>query len=274
MLVGGFVAWRVLSARGPEIEITFKSAEGLEAGKTQVKYKDVEIGVVESVDARAGPLGRGRARRAWSRARDDYLRETARFWIVKPRIAGGQVSGLGTLLSGAYIGMDPVLEGKRVTTFTGLEVPPVVTLQEAGKYFVLRSRRAGAIDVGTPVFFRKISVGQVVSSELDDDGRLRHHAHLRARAVRRARAREQPLLGRERLQRDDQRERCRDRHGVDHLDPGRRHRVRRARRTKASRRPRPRRVFDLLREPRGREPPRLHASRRPTCCTSTSPCAA
>ena len=75
----------------------------------------------------------------------DYLRESARFWIVKPRIAGGQVSGLGTLLSGAYIGMDPVLEGKRVTTFTGLEVPPVVTLQEAGKYFVLRSHRAGAI---------------------------------------------------------------------------------------------------------------------------------
>ena len=167
MLVGGFVAWRVLSARGPEIEITFKSAEGLQAGKTQVKYKDVEIGLVESVDL-APDLSGVIVRARMAASAREYLREKATFWIVKPRIAGGQVSGLGTLLSGAYIGMDPVLEGRRETKFTGLEVPPIVTLQEAGKYFVLRSHRAGALDVGTPVFFRKISVGQVVSSELDE----------------------------------------------------------------------------------------------------------
>ena len=166
VLVGGFVAWRVLSARGPEIEISFKSAEGLEAGKTQVKYKDVEVGLVESVELSPDLSGVVVKARMVAGA-SDYLRETARFWIVKPRIAGGQVSGLGTLLSGAYIGMDPVLEGKRTTKFRGLEVPPIVTLQEAGRYFVLRSRRAGALDVGTPVFFRKISVGQVVSSELE-----------------------------------------------------------------------------------------------------------
>ncbi len=167
VLVGGFVAWRVLSARGPEIEISFKSAEGLQAGKTQVKYKDVEVGLVESVELKSDLSGVVVKARMVAGA-SAYLRESARFWIVKPRIAGGQVSGLGTLLSGAYIGMDPVLEGKRATKFMGMEVPPIVTLQEAGRYFVLRSRRAGAIDVGTPVFFRKISVGQVVSSELDE----------------------------------------------------------------------------------------------------------
>jgi paraquat-inducible protein B len=166
VLVGGFVAWRVLSARGPEIEITFKSAEGLEAGKTQIKYKDVEIGLVDTVDL-APDLSGVIVRARMVAGAKVYLRETARFWIVKPRIAGGQVSGLGTLLSGAYIAMDPVLEGKYREKFTGLEVPPIVTLQEAGKYFVLRSRRAGAIDVGTPVFFRKIQVGQVVSSALN-----------------------------------------------------------------------------------------------------------
>jgi paraquat-inducible protein B len=166
VLVGGFVAWRVLAARGPEIEITFKSAEGVQAGKTQVKYKDVEVGLVESVQLSAD-LSAVVVKARMVAGADDYLRESARFWIVKPRIAGGQVSGLGTLLSGAYIGVDPVLEGKRETKFTGLEVPPIVTLQEAGKYFVLRSSRAGAIEAGTPVFFRKISVGHVVSSELD-----------------------------------------------------------------------------------------------------------
>jgi paraquat-inducible protein B len=166
LLVGGFVAWRVLSARGPEITIAFASAEGLQAGKTMIKFKDVEVGIVDEVTLEkdlSGVICRARM----VAGAENYLRENTRFWIVKPRIAGGQVSGLGTLLSGAYIGMDPVVEGKAARKFKGLEVPPIVTLQEAGKYFVLRSTRAGAIDVGTPVFFRKIPAGQVVTSELD-----------------------------------------------------------------------------------------------------------
>ncbi len=166
VLVGAFVAWRVLSERGPEITISFKSAEGLEAGKTLIKFKDVQVGIVESVTLEkdlSGVICRARM----VAGADAYLRADTRFWIVKPRIAGGQVTGLGTLLSGSYIGMDPVTKGKDTRAFTGLEVPPVVTFQESGKFFVLRSSRAGAIDVGTPVFFRKIAVGQVVSSELD-----------------------------------------------------------------------------------------------------------
>jgi paraquat-inducible protein B len=94
----------------------------------------------------------------------DYLRETAR--LTWPRAVGGQCRA-SALLSGAYIGMDRA-RGQAATRFTGMEVPPIVTLQEAGRYFVLRSSRAGAIDVGTPVFFRKIAVGQVVSSALDE----------------------------------------------------------------------------------------------------------
>jgi paraquat-inducible protein B len=165
-LVGGFVAWRAFSERGPAITITFKSAEGLEAGKTQIKYKDVQVGLVETVTLEpdlSGVVVQARM----VKDSDHWLTEKTQFWIVKPRIAGGQVTGLGTLLSGSYIGMDPVLEGKHVHEFVGLEVAPVVTTSEAGRYFVLRSDRAGAVGVGSPVFFRQIQVGQVVSSELD-----------------------------------------------------------------------------------------------------------
>lgn len=168
IVVGAFVAWRVLSARGPEITIAFKSADGLEAGKTKVKFKDVEVGLVEAVVLEKDLSGVICHVRMVAGA-ETYLRENTRFWIVKPRIAGGQVTGLGTLLSGSYVGMDPVIEGEKVRSFVGLEIPPVVTLQEAGRYFLLRSSRAGAIDPGTPVFFRKIAVGQVVSSALDEN---------------------------------------------------------------------------------------------------------
>jgi paraquat-inducible protein B len=165
-LVGGFVAWRAIASRGPEITITFKTAEGLEAGKTKVKYRDVEVGMVESVEL-APDLSGIICHARMVPGADAWLHDKTRFWVVKPRISGGQVSGLETLLAGSYIGMDPVLKGKKTRDFAALEVAPIVTLTEPGRYFVLRSERAGAVDVGTPVYFQHIAVGKVVSSALD-----------------------------------------------------------------------------------------------------------
>lgn len=168
-VVGAFVAWRTYSELGPKIEIAFESAEGLEAGKTEIKYKDVAVGVVEEIRLQedlSGVLCTARM----VKGAEDYLRDGTRFWVVRARVAGGQVSGLGTLFSGAYIGVDPVREGKRLRSFRGLEVPPIVTSDQPGRHFVLHSRRAGSVEVGTPVYFRKIRVGEVVSSELDASG--------------------------------------------------------------------------------------------------------
>lgn len=165
-LIGGFVAWRAFSERGPAITITLASAEGLEAGKTEIKYKDVSVGLVETVEL-ADDLSGVVVHARMGKAAERWLTDQTRFWVVKPRIAGGQVSGLGTLLSGSYIGVDPVTEGKRTRSFVALESAPLVAMSEAGRHFTLRSDRAGAIDVGSPVYFRRIAVGQVISSELD-----------------------------------------------------------------------------------------------------------
>lgn len=168
-LVGAFVAWRAISERGPGIEIRFATAEGIEAGKTKVRFKDVEVGVVEEVvlaDDLSGVICRARMVNDAER----FLRAGTRFWVEKARVAGGQVSGLGTLLSGAYIGVDPVLDGAAARSFAGLDEPPVVTTDQPGRRFTLRSYRAGAVPVGTPVFFRRIEVGRVVSSALDGSG--------------------------------------------------------------------------------------------------------
>ena len=157
-LIGGFVAWRTFSERGPEITIHFASAEGLEAGKTKVKYKDVEVGLVEEV-LLAPDLSHVICRARMVKGAEEYLREATRFWVVRARVAGGQVSGLGTIFSGAYIGLDPVREGKSARSFQGLAAPPVVTIDEPGRRFLLRSYRSGSVDVGKPVFFRRIKVG-------------------------------------------------------------------------------------------------------------------
>jgi paraquat-inducible protein B len=165
-LAGAFVAYRAFSERGPAITIQMESAEGLEAGKTEVKYKDVAVGLVEDVEL-AHDLSGVIVHARMVKDSSHWLTEKTRFWVVKPRVAGGQVTGLGTLLSGAYIGVDPVTEGKRTRHFTALAEAPIVTMKEAGRYFTLRSDRAGAVDVGAPVYFRQIAVGQVVASALD-----------------------------------------------------------------------------------------------------------
>jgi paraquat-inducible protein B len=169
LAVGAFVAWKAFSSRGPEITITLASADGLEAGKTKVKFKDVEIGLLESVTLDES-LTKVVAHARMSRDAAPLLTEKTRFWVQKARVAGGQVTGLGTLFSGAYIAIDPVRDARSARHFEALPEAPVVTTDEAGKHFTLHSYRAGAVPVGTPVYFRRIEVGRVLSSALDPSG--------------------------------------------------------------------------------------------------------
>ncbi len=119
LLIGGWLVYKTLSEKGPTITISFKSAEGLEAGKTQIKYKNVELGQVTEI--RLTPdLSRVLVTAELDKAAEDFLSANTRFWIVRARVAAGQVSGLGTLFSGAYIGLDPGKPGLPGTQFVGL----------------------------------------------------------------------------------------------------------------------------------------------------------
>ncbi|MEE4377523.1 MAG: MlaD family protein, partial [Candidatus Competibacteraceae bacterium] len=100
-----------------------------------------------------------------------YLTDQTRFWVVRARVSAGQVSGLSTLLGGAYIGIDPVEKGERTSSYAGLEIPPVVTTDEPGRHFMLHADELGSLEVGGPIYFRKIRVGEIVAYELDNNGR-------------------------------------------------------------------------------------------------------
>jgi paraquat-inducible protein B len=101
---------------------------------------------------------------------DKHLTENTRFWVVRARVAAGGVSGLGTIFSGAYIGIDPGKPGKPARSFEGLEIPPVITTGLPGAHFTLKAQRLGSLDIGSPVYYRQIKVGQVVAYELEKDG--------------------------------------------------------------------------------------------------------
>ena len=170
LLIGAWVAYKSISEIGPTIVITFNDAEGLVAGKTKVKYKDVDVGLVETV-ALDEDLEHVRVTVEMDKGAKSYLTEKTRFWVVKARIRAGSVSGLGTLLGGAYIAMDPVSGGKFVKDFVGLESIPVVTTDQQGQHFQLKATRRGSLDIGAPIYFRQIQVGEVVSYQLSEDNK-------------------------------------------------------------------------------------------------------
>jgi paraquat-inducible protein B len=167
-LIGAWVAYKAVSEVGPTIFISFENAEGLVAGKTKIKYKDVEVGVVETIDI-GDDLKHVLVTVQMDKDSKAYLTEKTRFWVVRARISAGNVSGLGTLLGGAYIAMDPVNGGKFVKDYVGLETVPIVTTDQPGQHFMLKAKRRGSLDAGAPIYFRQIQVGEVVSYELSED---------------------------------------------------------------------------------------------------------
>ena len=165
----GIAVQHILS-EGPTITIVFKEAQGLEAGKTFVKYKDVNIGQVTAV--RLSPdYKKVEVTAKIVKSAAGLIVEDARFWVVEPRITLSGVSGLGTLLSGNYIGFEAGKSTNQARNFTGLEVPPVVTGSQPGRQFVLKAPTLGSLGIGSPVYYRRLQAGQVIAYKLAGDGK-------------------------------------------------------------------------------------------------------
>lgn len=167
-LVGGWLVYDTYSRRGPVITISFHRGDGIEADKTELRFKSVRIGKVTDVriaDDLQSVIIVARIDKHFA----SQLGEGARFWVVRPRVGARGVSGLGTLVSGAYIEIDPG-EGRPRRHFTGLEAPPIITADVPGNRYVLQSDKLGSIQAGSGVFYRDIQVGEVLGHELAEDG--------------------------------------------------------------------------------------------------------
>jgi paraquat-inducible protein B len=164
---------------GPSITISFLSGEGVQVGKTLVKYRDVTIGrvsaVVLSADHQTVVVSANLSKDAAS-----LLKADTQFWIVRPRIGVGSVSGLETLLSGVYIGMKSGADTRRERQFVGLENPPALSHGPHGREIQLHASRAGSLAIGAPVYFRQFQVGRVIDENLEQDGSTRVTVFLEA----------------------------------------------------------------------------------------------
>ncbi len=163
-VLAGWFVYQDKRQTGPTIRITFEDAGNLEAGKSQVKYRGVKIGSVTGVELSED--GRhARVDVSLERSGLKVAREGTRFWIVEPRVQLAEIRGLGTILGGDYIAVEPG-EGTPRTSFTGLRQPPEPAQEEEGLRIVLLVENAQSVKEHTPVLYRGIAVGEVRRFEL------------------------------------------------------------------------------------------------------------
>jgi paraquat-inducible protein B len=165
----GIAVERFLS-QGPTITIVFKSAEGIEAGKTFLKYKDVNIGQVSTVKL-SEDFTKVVVTAKIDKSAEGLIVEDAKFWIEQPRVSLSGISGIGTLLSGNFIALEVGKSDEKRRDFIGLDVPPAITLDQPGRQYVLQADELGSVGIGSPLYYRRLNVGQVIGYDLAEDGR-------------------------------------------------------------------------------------------------------
>lgn len=180
-MIGGWLAWDTYSKRGPTITVSFDTAAGLTAGQSQLKYRNVVMGTVRSITI-PPDLSKVVVTIETTREAEPLLNDKTIFWVVKPQLFAGNISGLETILSGSYIGMRPQVEGgKPQRDFVGQTDPPVLQASAKGTTYRLDTHRLGSISLGAPIFFRDIEVGTVLGWDLHDLAtRVSIHAFVRA----------------------------------------------------------------------------------------------
>jgi paraquat-inducible protein B len=166
--IGAWLAWDTWSKEGPTIKVSFDSAEGLQAGQSQLKYKDITLGTVKSLELTPDHT-RVVVTIGTTHQAKPLLTDKTIFWVVKPRLFAGNISGIETLLSGSYVGMMPSeAGGKEQHEFVGKEDPPILQANIPGHTFQIKAQRLASISVGSPVFFRDLNVGEVLGWDIAD----------------------------------------------------------------------------------------------------------
>jgi paraquat-inducible protein B len=181
VVIGAWLAWTTISQRGPLITITFETAEGLQANVSHVRHKDVDMGVVQKI-ALSKDMKSVEVTVRMNREAQPLLTDKAQFWVVRPRFFAGAISGLQTLFSGSYIDFLPAGESNTpARSFVGLENPPVLQSDIPGRAFLLKAKRIGSLNLGSPIMFRDLEVGEVLGWDIGEMARdMTIHVFVRA----------------------------------------------------------------------------------------------
>jgi paraquat-inducible protein B len=170
-IVGIWIGVTTIRNQGPTITITFKSAAGLEAGKTKIRYQGLDVGIISDIRLSADRQSVVAAAKMNPGTEAFFVKDTT-FWVVKARISGADISGLSTLISGDYVGMEIGESSTRTHNFVALDEAPMETGGIQGHFYTLTMPELDSLTRGTPIYFRRLQAGQVVSYDLDERGKF------------------------------------------------------------------------------------------------------
>jgi len=174
LAIGVWMVVHTKMSKGPVITISFETAEDVVAGKTKIKYLNVNMGQVEDVTLNAAKDGVVVSVQLNPEAKDLLMKDTE-FWVVRARVGAGNVSGLGTLLGGAYIELSPGTSNTKQHAFTGLETPPLTPAGAPGVKLNLYSNKAGSVSTGDAVLYNGYKVGRVEGMGFDEERKQVHY---------------------------------------------------------------------------------------------------
>lgn len=171
LLIGGWILFYHYRHLGPEVTLITTNAEGIEGGKTAIKSRSVDVGMVESL-VLTDDLHHVEIKARLNEGMERLLHSDSVFWVVKPRVGRDGISGLNTLLSGAYIELQPGSEGAAPASYSLMDNPPLAPTDAKGIRIMLTSSRAGQLTPGDPVLFHGYRVGTVETSNFDPQKRF------------------------------------------------------------------------------------------------------
>ncbi len=169
LIVSGWFLYQYYAKIGPQIEIEFKNSGALKEGQSQIRFRDVPIGVIQKIKLKEDN-DHVLIIATMDKTVKPFLNENTRFWIVKPRIDINGISGLDTLVSGSYIQMYGKLGYEEKRKFIGLDEPYIDTTNQKGTLYKLFAPDSRNLKTGSPVFYKKIEVGELKRSKLNKDG--------------------------------------------------------------------------------------------------------
>ena len=159
-LLGLWLVVKYYSSKGPSIEVTFETAEGIIAGKTPILCRSVNIGTVSGVKL-SDDLKQVVVTIDMTSDATRLLVNDTQIWVVRARYSSAGVSGLNTIVSGNYIELQPGQHKETRRKYVGLENPPVTPPGVPGLRIRLVADTAGSLGPGASIIYKGIDVGKI-----------------------------------------------------------------------------------------------------------------
>lgn len=180
LCIGGWLLYTGMRDAGVDITVHFTDATGINPGKTKVIVRGIPVGTVKTLNIDPDMKGVNLVIAMDNQAKPSLVQDTA-FWIVKPEVSAGKISGLDTLFGGSYIGMRRGTSNTAATVFQGLSSPPAVDNSTPGLHILLETKALYSVQRGSNIYSKNLQIGYIEDYALQPSGIIQLRAFIESK---------------------------------------------------------------------------------------------